>query len=208
MQLFYTLVFKKNDMILWNMCEDTMVIKGGSATMERQLGNKLILVGFMGTGKSTVSKLLAGRLEWERVDVDEQIVSRAGQSISDIFAESGEEGFRDIESDVLASILADEASSVIATGGGAVLREANRNLMLASGLVVALKADAAQIIDRVQSDDARPLLQGDAASRVNTLLEQRKHAYDFAHITVDTTSLTADEVVAVIMERWGNGKQQ
>ncbi|MGO4375537.1 shikimate kinase, partial [Paenibacillus sp. MCAF20] len=181
---------------------------GGSATMERQLGNKLILVGFMGTGKSTVSKLLAGRLEWERVDVDEQIVSRAGQAISDIFAESGEEGFRDIESDVLASILADEASSVVATGGGAVLREANRNLMLASGLVVALKADAAQIIDRVQSDDARPLLQGDAASRVNTLLEQRKHAYDFAHITVDTTSLTADEVVAAIMERWGNGKQQ
>lgn len=180
--------------------------KGEWATMERQLGNKLILVGFMGTGKSTVSKLLAGRLEWERVDVDEQIVSSTGQAISDIFAESGEEGFRDIEARVLANILANDAPTVIATGGGAVLSELNRDLMLASGLVVALKADAAQIIDRVQSDDARPLLQGDAASRVNMLLDQRKHAYDFAHIAVDTTSLSADEVVAVILEYWG--KQQ
>ncbi|MDQ0059525.1 shikimate kinase [Paenibacillus harenae] len=171
--------------------------------MERQHGNKLILVGFMGTGKSTVSKLLASRLECKRVDVDERIVSSTGHAISDIFAESGEEGFRDIEARVLADILANDAPSVIATGGGAVLREANRDLMLASGLVVALTADAARIIDRVQSDDARPLLQGDAASRVNTLLEQRKHAYDFAHIAVDTTSLTADEVVAVIMEHWG-----
>lgn len=174
--------------------------------MERQNAQKLILVGFMGTGKSTVGSLLANRLGWERVDADEQIERYAGKRISDIFAEGGEEAFRDIETTVLKRLLSDDDPSVIATGGGAVLREENKAAMLSSGFVAALKADAAQIIERVQADRARPLLQGDAASRVNTLLEQRKHAYDFAHLTVDTTNLTAEQVVEVILEQWDKRK--
>jgi shikimate kinase len=73
--------------------------------------------------------------------------------------------------------------------------------MLNKGFVVALKASPEQIIARVKSDTERPLLQGDAVERVNLLLAQRKHAYDFAHLTIDTTNMSAEEVVAAIWEQ-------
>ncbi|WP_169083197.1 shikimate kinase [Paenibacillus sp. PL91] len=167
--------------------------------MERLPLKKLVLIGFMGTGKSTVSKLLAEKLGWKRVDGDEEIERLENRLISDIFAADGEAGFRVIETNVLETILASEESSVIATGGGAVLSEINRELMLSKGFVVALKASPEQIIARVKTDTARPLLQGDAEERVNLLLEQRKHAYDFAHLTIDTTNMSAEEVVAAIL---------
>ncbi|OMF37573.1 shikimate kinase [Paenibacillus sp. FSL H8-0548] len=170
--------------------------------MVRQKPNKLVLIGFMGTGKSTVSKLLAEKLGWMRVDVDEEIERSENKRISDIFAADGEASFRAIELNVLASILESGDSSVVATGGGAVLSSVNRELMLSKGFVVALKASPEQILARVKTDSARPLLQGDAAERVNVLLEQRKHAYDFAHLSVDTTNLSADAVVEVILEQW------
>lgn len=198
MQLFYTLESQKNDMMLkkkwFSMSE-----KGETVTMERLPLKKLVLIGFMGTGKSTVSKLLAEKLGWKRVDGDEEIERLENRLISDIFAADGEAGFRVIETNVLETILASEESSVIATGGGAVLSEINRELMLSKGFVVALKASPEQIIARVKTDTARPLLQGDAEERVNLLLEQRKHAYDFAHLTIDTTNMSAEEVVAAIL---------
>ncbi|MNZ72495.1 Shikimate kinase [compost metagenome] len=124
-----------------------------------------------------------------------------GRAISDIFAADGEEGFRAIETRVLESLLGGDEPAVIATGGGAVLREYNRELMLKRGFVAALTASAEQIIARVHTDTSRPLLQGNAEEKVRLLLEQRKHAYDFAPIRVDTTSLTADEVVSAILEQ-------
>lgn len=179
-----------------------MTEKGEKATMDRQPLNKLVLIGFMGTGKSTVSKLLSQELGCKRVDGDEEIERLENKLISDIFAQDGEAGFRLIETRVLDMILADEEPAIVATGGGAVLSADNRELMMSRSFVVALKASPEQIIARVQSDAARPLLQGDAAERVNTLLEQRKNAYDFAHFTIDTTELTAEEVVSAIVEQW------
>ncbi|WP_138751731.1 shikimate kinase [Paenibacillus sinopodophylli] len=170
--------------------------------MEGQQISKLVLVGFMGTGKSTVSRLLAEELGWKRVDGDEEIEKYENRLISDIFASDGEAAFREIETKVLHQLLVGEDCCVISTGGGAVLRETNRELMLDNGFVVALKASPEQILARVKTDTARPLLQGDAEERVHLLLEQRKHAYDFAHLSIDTTSMTAEEVVAAIMEQW------
>lgn len=170
--------------------------------MERQQHKKLVLIGFMGTGKSTVSKLLNEKLGWKRVDGDEEIERLENKRISDIFATDGEAGFRLIETKVLETILTNEESCVLATGGGAVLSAYNRDLMLNHGLVVALKASPEQIIARVKTDSARPLLHGDAAERVHQLLEQRKHAYDFAHISIDTTDLSAEEVVEAILAQW------
>ncbi|WP_053377758.1 shikimate kinase [Paenibacillus sp. FJAT-27812] len=167
--------------------------------MDRQPLKKLVLIGFMGTGKSTVSKLLAEKLDWKRVDGDEEIERLENRLISDIFAADGEAGFRIIETKVLDTILTSEECSVIATGGGAVLSEVNRELMLSKGFVVALKASSEQIIARVKNDTARPLLEGNAVERVNLLLEQRKHAYDFAHLTIDTTDMSAEEVVDAIL---------
>ncbi|WP_028611168.1 shikimate kinase [Paenibacillus harenae] len=170
--------------------------------MGRQRFNKLVLIGFMGTGKSTVSRLLSEQLGWKRIDGDEEIERLEGRTISDIFAADGEAGFRAIETKVLEALLKDEAPAIIATGGGAVLSEYNRELMLNHACVVALKANPEQIIARVKSDTSRPLLQGNAAERVHLLLEQRKNAYDFANLTVDTTGMTADEVVAAILLEW------
>jgi shikimate kinase len=163
----------------------------------------LVLVGFMGTGKSTVSRVLAERLGCPAVDIDAEIVRREERTIADIFAQRGEAAFRAAETAALADVLRSGQRQVVATGGGAVLAPANRELMLAHGYVVALTADPEQIIARVREDSSRPLLQGDLRERVYKLLEERKHAYDFAHCTVDTTRLGVDEVVERIMEGYG-----
>ncbi|MEQ4485316.1 shikimate kinase [Cohnella silvisoli] len=163
----------------------------------------IIIVGFMGTGKSTVSRLLAERLGWESKDTDEEIERLAGRSIKEMFSEDGEEVFRDWESKVLADVLG-RGRQVVATGGGAVLREVNRRAMLSGGWVIALTADKQSLIRRVTSAAAagtRPLLAGDAEERVTALLETRRHAYDFAHVSVDTTQRSPSEVTELLI-RW------
>ncbi|GGG09493.1 shikimate kinase [Paenibacillus abyssi] len=164
--------------------------------------NAIVLVGFMGTGKSSVSKLLSERLGFMRVDLDDEIEKFEGRKISDIFTESGEPAFREIECKVLASILMNGERKIIATGGGAVLNPHNRDLMLTHGWVVSLTADARHIIERVRNDHSRPLLQGGVEERVNKLLEQRKHAYDFADFSVDTSRMTTEEVADCIIRQW------
>ncbi|MFF2887898.1 shikimate kinase [Paenibacillus sp. NPDC057967] len=163
---------------------------------------KVILIGFMGTGKSSVSRLLAEKLEWSCADSDEEVERAAGRSISDIFAEDGEQAFRDMESRELRKLLEQPSHAVIATGGGAVLREENRSAMLKHGFVAALSCDPERIIARVLLDKSRPLLKGAVRERVYGLLETRKGAYDFAHLTVDTTELSVEDVVDRIVMAW------
>ncbi|RAP78078.1 shikimate kinase [Paenibacillus montanisoli] len=158
----------------------------------------VVLIGFMGTGKSTVGKQLAQRLQRGTADIDAEIVRREGQAIADIFATRGEAAFRLVETDALADVLGRTEPLVIATGGGAVLSERNRELMLQDSFVVALTADPEKIIARVMEDPDRPLLQGEVRERVYKLLEDRKHAYDFAHLTIDTSNLSVGQVVEQI----------
>ncbi len=160
----------------------------------------IILVGFMGTGKSTVSRLLSERLSWESLDTDEEIVRMAGKPIPQIFAEDGEPAFRDWESEAVREALNGERR-IVATGGGAVLREMNRQRMREGGWVVALTADKACLIRRVTAAaGSRPLLAGDAEARVTQLLETRRHAYDFAHAKVDTTDLSPEGVAEALLQ--------
>jgi shikimate kinase len=168
----------------------------------RLSGNNItiVLVGFMGTGKSSVSRLLSRQLRLPSIDLDAEIERQEGRAIRDIFAEDGEEAFRDIESRVLASVLQTAEGKIIATGGGCVLREQNRKQMLEHGWVIALTAEASKIVSRVRNDSARPLLQGDVEQRVASLMEERRHVYDFAHDKVDTTLLTSEEVAAHIIQ--------
>ena len=156
----------------------------------------------MGTGKSSVSRLLAERLGFERVDLDEAIERRERCTISELFAEQGEDAFREIESEVLGELMAREKRQIIATGGGAVLRDGNRQVMQARGWVVALTADAERIIARVHADTSRPLLKGDVRGRVTELLQTRKHAYDFADLKLDTSRLGVAEVADRIIAAW------
>ncbi|SFI28864.1 shikimate kinase [Paenibacillus sp. UNC496MF] len=160
----------------------------------------VVLVGFMGTGKSTVSRRLAELLACGTRDVDAEIVKREGEEIAAIFAGRGEGEFRAAETEALRAVLGAEDALVVATGGGAVLSPINRELMVQRGFVVALTADPEQVIARVSQDPDRPLLQGDVRQRVYKLLEDRKGAYDFAHLTIDTTSLSVDEVVERIAQ--------
>lgn len=169
--------------------------------------NKIILIGFMGTGKSSVAEALAEALQLPNIDVDKEIVALAGRNIPDIFAQDGEDGFRALETKVLKQLLSLPHSAIIATGGGAVLKQENRELMLASGLVIQLSASPDVIISRVAGDSDRPLLQGDAAERVHTLMQTRAGAYDFAHLTIDTSDQSISDIVNNIAKAWHNANQ-
>ncbi|GAB2692710.1 shikimate kinase [Paenibacillus thermoaerophilus] len=163
--------------------------------------NNIVLVGFMGTGKSTVGRALAERLGWSFVDSDARIVEKAGVDIPSIFAASGESGFRELEREVIGELMAG-CRQVVATGGGAVLSERNREAMLGGGFVVALLAERDVIIERVRGDANRPLLAGDLEARVDKLLAERAGAYDFAHLSIDTGGMTPEEAARVIAEAY------
>ncbi|MDP4096864.1 shikimate kinase [Paenibacillus sp. P96] len=155
----------------------------------------------MGTGKSTVGALLADKLGYHMVDLDAELERQEGRAIPDIFANEGEAYFRDAETAVLHKVLED-SGQVIATGGGAVLREGNCRAMLGNGYVVALTAQAESIMERVRSSADRPLLAGDVEGRVLKILEERKDAYAFAHVTIDTTGVGAGEVAELILTHY------
>ncbi|MBP1999308.1 shikimate kinase [Paenibacillus shirakamiensis] len=165
--------------------------------MNQPKGN-IILIGMMGTGKSTVGELLARQTGHHMVDLDHLIQVKAGKSIPEIFEDEGELYFRDLESEVLAELM-EQDGLVVATGGGAVLRHENCTVMLNRGWVVALQADAESIMRRVGEDPNRPLLAGGARERIIELLEERKSSYNFAHQSIDTAGLCAEEVTMNIL---------
>ena len=168
-------------------------------------GRNVVLIGPMGTGKSTVGRALAEKLGWTFIDTDAVIEEKAGAAIPEIFAQQGEPAFRRMESETIVEALQGE-QRIVSTGGGAVLVEQNRDAMRAGGFVVALRATEETIIRRVGNDGNRPLLQGNAAERVRRLLEERKHAYDFADAAVDTTDKPVEDIVDWIASRLPGGE--
>ncbi len=158
-------------------------------------GRNIIFVGFMGTGKSLVAKRLAKRLGRRLVDTDACIEHEADMSIAQIFATEGEAAFRQRERQAIARAC-QEKEMVIATGGGAITDKENARTMKASGPVVCLTARPEVIIQRVQGDTTRPLLQGpNPLEKIQRLLADRAAAYARADITIDTSSLDPDAVV-------------
>lgn len=167
----------------------------------KEQNRTVFLIGLMGTGKSTVGQKLAETLGWRFTDMDAAIEHEENLKITSMFETKGEVYFREIETRVLQQ-LAEEVSlgRVVSTGGGAVLAEANRRTMLEHGYVVALTAAPETIMARVRQDRNRPLLQGNPEERIRHLAAERKHAYDFAHLTVTTDNRNAEEIVRVIVE--------
>lgn len=154
----------------------------------------VLLVGFMGSGKSTVGRVLAERLSRPFIDLDGRIAVDSGRSVAEIFADEGEPGFRTRESRALAS-LSHELPSVVACGGGVVLEAGNRDLLLTLGTVVYLHVTADEAMRRCGTAFGRPLLEGRDASEVAVLLAQREPLYaDVADVTVDTAGLSAENV--------------
>ena len=181
--------------------------------MTKQNGTRLLqqhvfLIGFRGAGKTSVARLLAELLSVSWIDCDDEIERRTAQTIAAIFAEDGEDAFRRLESDVLAE-LSHRSPHIVATGGGAVLRDVNRKLMHDTGHVVWLRVTAEDALDRIVADPTsrhrRPNLRGSGdLNEIQELLLERDPIYGVsAHLAVDTQGRTADDVAREIVARLG-----
>jgi len=158
----------------------------------------IVLVGFMGTGKTTVGELLAQQTGMPLLDMDSIIEDRAGKSINDIFAQDGEPYFRGLERELVRE-LASSRGHVISTGGGIVLNPENITDFESAGLVVCLLASPDTILDRVRHDTARPLLAGDKETKIIELLERRKPLYEAVAHKIDTNGLQPQEIAKAII---------
>ena len=160
-----------------------------------------VLIGFMGAGKTTVSKELSTALNARSVDMDDILVERIGQPISEYFEEHGEASFREHETKLLKEALNEE--TVIATGGGVILQKENQKV-LADKLVVYLKADANVLIKRIREDkvNIRPLAIKNDDGDLKRLFFSREKLYEkLAKITVDTSEKTPAEIVSEILQQ-------
>ncbi len=164
-------------------------------------GRNIILIGFMGAGKSTVGRVLSRRLYRQLLDTDAMIEARAGMTVSEIFASLGEEAFRGTETEVLKGLRQLKNPVIISTGGGMPLREENRTALRELGCVVYLRVQPETVCERLAEDDSRPLLAGgDRRQKVETLLARRGPVYEAAaHLIVDADGRTPEEIAEEIM---------
>lgn len=170
--------------------------------MERVQGSNVLMIGFMGSGKTSVGKELARMLGFQFVDTDEEVVRLAGgRPVTRIFEEEGEAKFREMEAAVFAA-LAGANNLVVSTGGGLPLREENRALMAGMGFVVWLDAPLQAIVERVAANSRRPLLQGEnLEAKVGKLLAERREVYrGSADLRVETNGLSVQEVAYGVAE--------
>lgn len=163
----------------------------------------IVLIGFMGCGKSTVGRELQQRLGYPLVDMDSLIEQRAGKPITSLFAELGEPAFRDMETQLLEELCDPEAPRrIISTGGGVIVRPQNRSLLRQLGYVVWLQAPVGTILDRTSRNRDRPLLHTeDPRARIEALLHERMPWYrESAHLALDTRGLYSGEISTGILE--------
>lgn len=166
----------------------------------------LFLIGYRGSGKTTVAAALAERLDWPWVDADAELERRAGKSIKQIFADEGEAAFRNLESAVVADLVASDRQ-VIALGGGAILREENRRAIRRRGKVVWLRAAPETLLARIQADpttaERRPNLTAQGGlPEIRRLLAERTPIYEAcADLSADADSLSPDEIAREILEK-------
>ncbi len=160
--------------------------------------DNVILVGFMGAGKSSVGRQLARRLGRCFVETDDMIIAREGKSIPEIFREQGEARFRELEAQALEALRL-KSGDVIATGGGLPCREGRMEALLELGTVVWLAGEFADLHARASRIGGRPMLADRAPGELEELYRIRQAYYRRAHVTVDTTRLGPDQVVARVL---------
>jgi shikimate kinase len=173
-------------------------------------GRGVALVGYRGTGKTTVGRLLALKMNRSFIDVDLEIEARSGHSIDAIFSQSGEPEFRDWEERVLDDLLEQYPEAVVATGGGSVLREQNRRRIRNFGSVVWLTAIPDELARRLDSDfhrgAGRPALTAAGAiDEISQVLAERMPIYEaVADLVIETTGKSPEQVASAILERFAN----
>ena len=162
--------------------------------------DKIYLVGFMGSGKSSVAAALGRKLGWRVEDIDELIERREGMAVADIFSRRGEAHFRRVERAVLAAQVP-VRHAVVATGGGTYVDPANRSLIDGDGVSIWLDVSLTRVIERLPNDGRRPLA-ADRAGMVR-LFRDRQAAYGRAHVRLDTGAAPVGEIVERIIDRLG-----
>ncbi len=170
--------------------------------MSKLFDYNIVLIGFMGTGKSTVSELLKRRFAMEVVEMDQIIAKRQGMSISDIFATYGEEYFRDLETNLLIEMQS-KKNMVISCGGGVPMRERNVVEMKKNGRVVLLTAKPETILNRVKNNHDRPLLEGNKnVDFIADLMEKRREKYQTAaDIVIETDGKSGLEICEELVKK-------
>ncbi len=163
--------------------------------------NNIYLIGFMGTGKTTVAKNLQKFLPFQLVEMDEAIERVEAMTIPEIFEKKGEEGFRMAETQLL-SIISQEKNQIISCGGGIVLKPENISIMKETGTVVRLTSSPEVIYERVNRNSNRPLVQGKDLSEIQKMIDSREKYYaDAADIVVDSGINTPEEVASEIIKQ-------
>jgi len=160
------------------------------------LCNNLVLIGFMGSGKTALGKWISQNASMEFYDTDEYIVSKQNREIAEIFATDGEKYFRDLETEAIKEMNEKFTNSVISVGGGLPLREENRELLKSLGVIIYLRTTEDTLVQRLNNDTKRPLLAGnDIKAKIHDLLMQRGLVYEsIAQIIVDTDDRTYDQI--------------
>lgn len=186
-------------------------LPGPETNPETNPATNVYLIGPMGSGKTTIGQRVAQLLGMEFLDCDHELEAQTGASVNLIFDVEGEEGFRERESRMLEKLTA-QRGVLVATGGGVVLREQNRDLLRRSGLVIYLRTSVAQQLKRLSRDRSRPLIRtSDRRERLTRLAEQRDALYEaLADIDFPSQSsgpdLTATRLADLIRERWSQAE--
>jgi shikimate kinase len=164
--------------------------------------NNIYLIGPMAAGKSTIGRLLANKLKRQFLDTDQEIIKCTGVEISLIFELEGEKGFRKRETEKI-NKLSELKNVVIATGGGAVLREENQKILRANGTIIYLTCSVEQQLNRTRSDTKRPLLQTkNPRQKLEQIMSERAPIYNsLADITVSTERINSKRIMSTIMEQ-------
>lgn len=162
----------------------------------------IVLMGFMGCGKSSIGATLSQKMQKVLIDTDTKIEQLENVSISELFEKQGEAYFREKETEVLRLLQKETEQRIISLGGGTPLREVNRQLMRKLGCVVYLKVSADTVYKRLKGDTSRPLLQGEnPKQKIEKLLKERSPIYESAaDVTICVDHKTKEEIVAEIME--------
>ncbi len=161
----------------------------------------IVLTGFMGTGKTAVGRKLSRLLNMELIDVDTEIEKSQKMTINDMFKKFGEPRFREIETEMIKKLSGKE-NIIISTGGGAVLKQENLDVLREKGIIVCLLATPETILRRTSHNSNRPLLQvEDPSGKINELLNFRKPFYEKADIMIDTEGKTPIQIAEEIIEK-------
>lgn len=169
--------------------------------------HNVILIGFMGCGKTSVGIRLSNRLQWKLEDTDKLIERKYRCSIAEIFASQGEAAFRQMETDCLHELLASKKQSVLSVGGGLAIHPQNQPLLRQLGSVIHLKATPETVYERLKNDTTRPLLQTEhPKQRIQELMEKRLPVYErLADRTIEVDAKAVEEIVEEILQNPGFG---